>query len=326
MQVIFDKLNEMLSEIATAEKKERRYLYECLKSTLDSVVLKTTEEETLMIVQQILGFKELKLNDKLPIISSFLINRSFNNIRYIYSRLEDDKKDDFINSIGNYVNIMFDNGFQLENYAQTKDPLEIEIFKKIMESKKEKGVYFYKWIAAIELINPNCECLQHVDCNIHNYLKNNELPNERLDQISYHLCSRLNESRVDSNGVIFDKCKLSKILFNRIMKDIFTHTAYYQNYHPGVVFIYNQIVSLRKKNCLSEDIFNEDYKNIERGSQKIISAQYIIDHCFRKISDLLLVNNNKEINTNSILVAMEKELLNDTLSETQLTKKLQQRI
>lgn len=328
MQVIFDKLNEMLSKIATVEKKEKRNLYDCLNNMLNEVNLKITQEETLRITEYILDFKELNLNNKVPIVSSFLINRPFGNISYIYKKLADEKKSDFIYSIGNYVNIMFDNGFHIDDFAKTKDPLEIEIFKKIMESKKDQGLYFYKWIVRLELLNPDCECLKRVDCDINNYLRNSVLPHEKLDQIAYHLCSKLNESKVDRNGILLDnsECKRSNILFNKIMNNIYIYSDYYQDYHPGTVFVYNQIINLRKKALLSENIFNDDYKNIKSSSQKIISAEYIKQYCFRKIVDSLHITNDKEINGNFILVAMEKELLNNTLSVNELSKKPVRRI
>lgn len=324
MAVDFDRLTKLFKKISVAEKKDRRNLFENVDRILNAAYLETTKEESLKTVQFVLNFKGMDMNSKASIVSSFLINRNHENISYIYRNINEQQQPDFIVSLENYINLMFENLFYINHYAKIKDPLEIEILNKIMENKKNQGVYYYKWVAMLEMKYPDSEILKHIDLDIHNYLIKSALPSEKLDQISFHLCSRFSEIRVDKDNKIMDKqeSKLAHLLFNKIMEDIVKHSEYYKQYHPGIIFVYNQLVNLKKQNFLSQDIFKGEYENIDRSSEKIISMGYLKDHCLNKITERITDRNHKEF----FIIAMEKELLNNNLLSTKGISKNIQRL
>ena len=107
-------------------------------------------------------------------------------------------------------------------------------------------------------------------------------------------------------------------MFNKIMQDINLNTDYYREHHPGVIFIYNFIVSLKNEGNLRSDFFVQEFNFLEDTEKLIPNIDYLKEHCINKIIKATRksnIENEKEENHIYALFEanIEKHILNNNI-------------
>lgn len=312
---------KLLDNLSLENKVIREKAQSDIRYILSDVFIKISDEEGLIIAQKVMQSHKLENKEKRSLIFELLINRSFESLMYIYENIGEDKKIDFLKNAGSYFNITLFDIYNLNSHylIKTKKETELELFKNIMDIKKEEGLYYYQLVSMLEANYPKSALLEVCDRNIHNYLNNNTY-SERSDPISFHLCSRLSSIKVKFNDTInYDKQTLcEKNMFNKIMQDINLNTDYYREHHPGVIFIYNFIVSLKNEGNLRSDFFMQEFNFVEDTEKSIPNIDYLKDHCINKIIKATRksnIENEKEENHIYALFEanIEKHILNNSI-------------